>query len=270
MNRSIALSILDAVLVAATLMGMVVVHEHNELGKEDQFLFMLPIPVVYLVLSSLLARSNLAVAAARAYLMYFCMAIVCAGLTLSGLLHDFDYLFELPSDKMVDELRSIFATLVSAIPQMILPFVCGVGLYTISSVFERETTGGASENASSIETRAIKELAQALGTLGQSQTTVAAISNTSGVLTALNEQLALLQKRIQSSAQSMSSMHSASTSVGNAFQQLKHESAELSQRLVAMQADTLMTKEQTLIVAKSVTEMRKIVEEFATLSSCEF
>jgi len=141
MNRSIWLSMLDAILVGSAFAGLIAIHEHGPIPEQDQFLLMLLVPIAYVLSSSLFARTNLAVAASRAYLLYLCIAIAGTGLITIGLVRELGQVIKLPADQMLDRVQGIVESGAQVIPRLILPIVCGVGLYAFSSVFEKMETG---------------------------------------------------------------------------------------------------------------------------------
>ena len=267
MNRSVWLSLLDAILVGSAFASLIALHEHGPIPEQEKFLLMLLVPIAYVLSSSLFARTNLAVAASRAYLLYLCTAIAGAGLITIGLVQELGQVIELPADQMLDRVQGIVESGAQIIPRLILPIVCGVGLYAFSSVFEKTETSH--PNVGLGNARGVESLVASLRKMNVPEQLSTVLTATVSSVVGLNTQCNSLKSVVTNLQQAVHSLESTTTSTGRSFEKLRGQAEGMSEQLIAMRSDGILTQQQVAIIARSVSEMKKVLDEFAELASHE-
>jgi methyl-accepting chemotaxis protein len=265
MNRSLWLSTIDAVLVAVALAGLVILQNQPNSSDEQRFFGMLVLPVAYTLASSVFARSNLATAASRAYLMYLCIAISGSGLIAIRLVGELGETVKMPADLQSDRIQSILHSATQLIPQLILPLVCGVGLYALNSVFEKH--GNDTWSSTKMAPESMSGLAASLKSMSTPEQIATLLTAIVTSATSLRSECDGLRTVVTGLQQSIQSLAITTSGAGKSFEHMRVNANAMAERLGAMRSETALSEQQVVVIGQSVREMKNILDEFAELAS---
>ena len=249
MQRTNGLALLDGIFVIASLAAMCVLCNLPNGDHRQNTVMALLVPIAYTVLSSLITRNNVAVASSRAYLMCFILAVCTGGDSVSRLILRSTSLLESTSEKSGEEAVFLLYHAADLIPFLTLPMVVGIGIYLVSSVFEHQavktsTTSSASATSQPAHTSATVENVLAI------QESYHGLAHT---IQSVNTAVAQWNERFQSSSK--------------AIEKLSDNANKASANLEKMIASVVVSKEQSQVIARSVLEVRSVLEEFSELTA---
>ena len=255
MKRHKGLAVLDAILVLVGLVAMTAICTQQVGNHRDHLVFALFVPIAYTVLSSLIARNNLAVAASRAYLMCFMLAICTGGSSVIQLIEQCSSVLTEPAESNLHTV-ALLDNAAELIPCFVLPIVFGIGIYTISSVFEHLSP------ADSTKSNSLKS------TIAQVDGKTSSVPSVPvETIEAIHASYKSLAVTIQSVNQAVAQWNDRFASSNKALEKLSDNANKASENLERMIANAVITQEQSRVIARSVLEMRSVLDEFAELST---
>jgi hypothetical protein len=256
MKRHKGLAVLDAVFVAVGLVAMVAICDQPWGDHRQHLLKALLVPIAYTILSSLVARNNLAVAASRAYLMCFMLAICTGGESVARLISQCSSVLAAPEESNVKQTVELLENAAELIPCFMLPVVVGIGIYTICSVFEHQLLPDRVKSTKSNPASTPSEVQNPIAPLAAVET-----------VEAIQASYKNLAESIQNVSRAIASWNDRFTISNKALERLSDNANKASENLERMIANAVVTQEQSRVIARSVLEMRSVLEEFAELSA---
>lgn len=249
---------LDFFLVVAASAAVLVV---NLQASHPQAIFALAAPVLYLVLSPLLAGSDLPSAAGRSYLLCFLTSLVTLVAGISKLTTQLSLL---TTDSVEPQAAQhlMVAGIAELLPNLLMPLGLGVIIYAASSVFEKQGTTKTEDHAGLID-----QITHWFESHGASESLLNYLRSVLQVAQQLEGACQLLTNQAAQTGQGLSNMNQAAESSRHAIESVTSQTSKLDHSLKSLEGDLVRVSASVDQLQSAVSQMSHVVDEISEIIS---